>query len=96
LQLTCDEQLSSFAFSFNLRRYIRGGGVFAWESVVNVAGSTRVSENVAPLGGGVYLLGEKAKLHTGGTAGHYSTTIRPLVSLYRKNGSIRNLRVVWN
>ena len=31
-------------------------------------GATRVTENVAPLGGGVYLLGEKAELVTRGQA----------------------------
>jgi len=34
-------------------------------------------QNVAPLGGGVYLLGEKARLQTGGQAGsHPSCPVR--------------------
>jgi len=34
-----------------------------------IEGNSRVTKNVAPLGGGVYLLGEKAGLTTGSEAG---------------------------
>ena len=43
-----------------------GGGVFAWESVVTIEGASRVTRNTALLGGGIYLLGEKARLDAGG------------------------------
>jgi hypothetical protein len=38
-----------------------------WQALIE--GGTRVSHNVAPLGGGVYLLGEKARLDAGVDAG---------------------------
>ena len=37
-----------------------------WQAFIE--GNSRVTDNTAPLGGGVYLLGEKARLETGGAA----------------------------
>ena len=46
-----------------------------WQALME--GGARVVQNVAPLGGGVYLLGEKASLQTGGQAGsHPSCPVR--------------------
>ena len=45
-----------------------GGGMFAWESVITVQGNSHVTHNVAPQGGGVFLLGGKARLETGALA----------------------------
>jgi hypothetical protein len=64
LEVTYDEPQSKVTFKINLRRYIEdneadiwGGGVFAWQSVITLDANSMVTHNVAPLGGGVYLLG---------------------------------------
>jgi len=45
-----------------------------WQTLI--VGNTRVTQNVAPLGGGVYLLGEKARLDAAGQAGPHPATPR--------------------